>query len=174
MAFSRGEVATGVGILEAQNRLLVANNANESMQSLLSDWSKSAEKIADRLIIVVKNKDVDALNHGTRQYLKLEGVLSGEEIAVSGHHYMKGDSILIKQTNKELGLTNGDLAQLVRVTKDQFVLRLEQGDQTKEISFDPSKYSGFRHGYATTVFKSQGASIKNVFVFHKPPDAVRT
>ena len=166
MAFSKGEVATGVSILQAQNCLLIGKNANESMQSLLSDWSKSAEKIADRLIIAVKNKDVDALNHGARQYLKFEGVLSGEEIAVSGHHYMKGDSILIKQTNKELGLTNGDLAQLVRVTKDQFVLRLEQGDQAKEISFDPSKYSGFRHGYATTVFKAQGASIKDVFVFH--------
>jgi hypothetical protein len=166
MAFSRGEVVTGVGILQAQNRLLVAKNANESMQSLLADWSKSQEKVADRLIIAVKNKDVDALNHGARQYLKLEGVLSGEEIAVGGHHYMQGDRILIKQTNKELGLTNGDLAQLVRASKDQFVLRLENGNQTKEIAFDPSKYSSFRHGYATTVFKSQAASILDVFVFH--------
>jgi Ti-type conjugative transfer relaxase TraA len=169
MAFSRGEVASGVGILQAQNRLLVANNANESMQSLLSDWSKSAEKIADRLIIAVKNKDVDALNHGARQYLKLEGVLSGEEIAVGGHHYMQGDRILIKQTNKELGLTNGDLAQLVGVSKDKFVLRLEndnKDNKARDISFNPSSYSGFRHGYATTVFKSQAASILDVFVFH--------
>ena len=174
MAFSRGEVASGVGILQAQNRILVANNANESMQSLLSDWSKSAEKIADRLIIAVKNRDVDALNHGARQYLKVEGVLSGEEIAVGGHHYMQGDRILIKQTNKELGLTNGDLAQLVGVSKDKFVLRIENGEngdkdsnKAKEILFNPSKYSGFRHGYATTVFKAQGASIRDVFVFHE-------
>lgn len=170
MAFSRGEVATGVGILQAQNRLLVASNANESMQNLLSHWSKSEEKIADRLIIAVKNKDVDALNHGARQYLKVEGVLSGEEIAVGGHHYMQGDRILIKQTNKELGLTNGDLAQLVAVSKDKFVLCLENEDKgskdNKEISFNPSSYSGFRHGYATTVFKAQGASIRDVFVFH--------
>ncbi|MBY0580223.1 MAG: AAA family ATPase [Rickettsiales bacterium] len=170
MAFSRGEVATGVGILRAHNRLLVANNANESMQMLLADWSKSDEKIADRLIIAVKNKDVDALNHGARQYLKLEGILSGEEIAVGGHHYMQGDRILIKQTNKELGLTNGDLAQLVAVSKDKFVLRLENEDKgskdNKEISFNSSSYSGFRHGYATTVFKAQGASIRDVFVFH--------
>ena len=170
MAFSRGEVATGVGILQAQNRLLVASNANESMQNLLSHWSKSEEKIADRLIIAVKNKDVDALNHGARQYLKVEGVLLGAEIAVGGHHYMQGDRILIKQTNKELGLTNGDLAQLVAVSKDKFVLRLENEDKgskdNKEISFNPSSYSGFRHGYATTVFKAQGASIRDVFVFH--------
>ncbi len=170
MAFSRGEVATGVGILQAQNRLLVASNANESMQNLLSHWSKSEEKIADRLIIAVKNKDVDALNHGARQYLKVEGVLLGAEIAVGGHHYMQGDRILIKQTNKELGLTNGDLAQLVAVSKDKFVLRLENEDKSskdnKEISFSPSSYSGFRHGYATTVFKAQGASIRDVFVFH--------
>jgi Ti-type conjugative transfer relaxase TraA len=177
MAFSRGEVATGVGILQAQNRLLVASNANESMQNLLSHWSKSEEKIADRLIIAVKNKDVDALNHGARQYLKVEGVLSGEEIAVGGHHYMQGDRILIKQTNKELGLTNGDLAQLVAVSKDKFVLRLENEDKSskdnKEISFSPSSYSGFRHGYATTVFKAQGASIRDVFVFHDGLAGVR-
>jgi Ti-type conjugative transfer relaxase TraA len=170
MAFSRGEVATGVGILQAQNRLLISKNANESMQVLLADWSKSEEKLTDRLIIAVKNKDVDALNHGARQYLKVEGVLFGEEIAVGGHHYMQGDRILIKQTNKELGLTNGDLAQLVAVSKDKFVLRLENEDKSskdnKEISFSPSSYSGFRHGYATTVFKAQGASIRDVFVFH--------
>jgi Ti-type conjugative transfer relaxase TraA len=170
MAFSKGEVASGVGILQAQNRIIVDKNANESMQSLLVAWNQSEETITGRLIVAVKNRDVDTLNHGARQYLKVEGVLSGEEIAVGGHHYMQGDRILIKQTNKELGLTNGDLAQLVAVSKDKFVLRLENEDKgskdNKEISFNPSSYSGFRHGYATTVFKAQGASIRDVFVFH--------
>jgi Ti-type conjugative transfer relaxase TraA len=167
MAFSKGEVGTGVGVLQAQNRLIQNKDANESMQSLLAAWNKSEEPITNRLIIAVKNKDVDSLNHGARQYLKLEGELSGAEIAVGGRHYMKGDRILIKQTNKDLGLTNGDLARVVHASKDRFVLRLEEGgDNAREIAFDPSTYSGFKHGYATTVFKAQGASIKDVFVFH--------
>ncbi|KJV50590.1 conjugal transfer TraA domain protein [Orientia tsutsugamushi str. Gilliam] len=33
------------------------------------------------------------------------------------------------------------------------------------MSFDPSKIQ-FKHGYASTVYKAQGASIKDVYVLH--------
>ena len=174
MAFSNGEVSTGVSILQTQNKLVEHGDKDQSMQSLLADWSKSNEKISDRLIIAVKNSDVAALNHGARQYLKLEGVLSGEEIAVGGSHYMKGDRILIKETNKDLGLVNGEFATVIHASKERFIINLEdvqkkeEGDSnnSKRIEFDPSEYRGFRHGYATTVFKAQGASILDVYVFH--------
>ena len=174
MAFSNGEVSTGVSILQAQNKLVEHGDKDQSMQSLLADWSKSNEKISDRLIIAVKNSDVAALNHGARQYLKLEGGLSGEEIAVGGSHYMKGDRILIKETNKDLGLVNGEFATVIHASKERFIINLEdvqkkeEGDSnnSKRIEFDPSEYRGFRHGYATTVFKAQGASILDVYVFH--------
>jgi Ti-type conjugative transfer relaxase TraA len=174
MAFSNGEVSTGISILQAQNKLVEHGDKEQSMQSLLADWSKSEEKISDRLIIAVKNSDVAALNHGARQYLKLEGVLSGEEIAVGGSHYMKGDRILIKETNKDLGLINGDFATVMHASKERFVVSLEDvkdesdkpSDNSKIVEFAPSEYRGFRHGYATTVFKAQGASIRDVYVFH--------
>lgn len=174
MAFSNGEVSTGVSILQAQNKLVEHGDKDQSMQSLLADWSKSNEKISDRLIIAVKNSDVAALNHGARQYLKLEGGLSGEEIAVGGSHYMKGDRILIKETNKDLSLVNGEFATVIHASKERFIINLEdvqkkeEGDSnnSKRIEFDPSEYRGFRHGYATTVFKAQGASILDVYVFH--------
>ena len=174
MAFSNGEVSTGVSILQAQNKLVEHRNKEQSMQSLLADWSKSFDKITDRLIIAVKNSDVAALNHGARQYLKLEGILSDEEIAVGCGLYMKGDRILIKETNKDLGLVNGDFATIIHASKERFVISLEDvkdesdklNDNSKIVEFAPSEYRGFRHGYATTVFKAQGASIKDVYVFH--------
>ncbi|MDP5021265.1 MAG: hypothetical protein NWP91_06000, partial [Rickettsiaceae bacterium] len=138
------------------------------MSTLLTDWSKSDHNISDRLILAVKNKDVAALNHGARQYLKLEGKLTGNEIALAGNHYMKGDKILITRTNKELGLINGDLAELVVASEGKFTIKLAGGEgiQDQKISFNPSEYNGFRHGYATTVFKAQGASIADVYMFH--------
>ena len=163
ISFSKGEVRSGVGILQQHNRIISASDKISSMEALLVDWNKSVQPLENKLIIAVKNKDVAALNHGVRQYLKTDGALIGAEIAVGGNHYMQGDLVLIKQTNKELGLINGDLAKLTSVSKGQFVLKKAQG---KEISFDPSIYSGFRHGYATTVFKAQGLSINDVFVLH--------
>ena len=156
MAFSKGEVRSGVNILQQYNRTINSDDKISSMKALLVDWNKSTQPLENKLIIAVKNKAVAPLNHGVRQYLKTDGVLAGQEIAVGGNHYMQGDLILIKQANKELGLINGDLAKLTHVSKEQFTLQDTRGQET---SFDPTQYSGFRHGYATTVFKAQGLSI---------------
>ncbi|MDP4708948.1 MAG: AAA family ATPase, partial [Rickettsiaceae bacterium] len=177
MAFSNGEVKSGIAILQANNKIIESSTKDASMQNLLSDWSKSNESLNDRLIIAVTNRDVNALNHGARQYLKLSGDLRGEEISVAGSHYMKGDRILIKDTNKGLGLVNGDFATVVHASKERFVISMEgargggnenglTNDNKKLVEFNPSAYSGFKHGYATTVFKAQAASILEVFVFH--------
>ena len=179
MAFSNGEVRSGVAILQEQNKIIESSTKDESMQKLLADWSGSKESISDRLIIAVTNRDVNALNHGARQYLKLSGDLRGEEIAVAGNHYMKGDRILIKNTDKKLGLVNGDFATIIHASKERFVISMEKvagdksyitnniiNDNSKVVEFNPAAYSGFRHGYATTIFKAQGASILDVFVFH--------
>jgi Ti-type conjugative transfer relaxase TraA len=182
MAFSQGEVRSGVAILEQEDRIKWDNDASSSMQSLLLSWQESDYAIENRLIMAVKNKDVAALNHGVRQYLKLEGKLTGQEIEVAGNHYMKGDRILISTSNKNLGLVNGDIGVILEVSKDRFIISMNgsknnrkdeeynlfegQKINNKIIGFNPSEYSGFRHSYATTVFKAQGASIKDVYVFH--------
>jgi len=169
MAFSEGNVRSGISILSQENRIKWQTDNAESMQVLLADWYKSGELPRDRLILAVKNKDVAALNHGARQYLKAEGKLTGLEIEVGGNHYMRGDRILIQKTNRELGVINGDLGEILEVTKDRFIISMQNtdnSDNAKIIEFNPAQYNGFRHGYATTIFKAQGASIKDVYVFH--------
>jgi len=170
MAFSKGDVATGLSILDTDNRIRWDADSHASMHELLHDWSVSEFTMRDRLILAVRNKDVAALNHGAREHFKLEGKLTGTEFSVDGNHYMKGDRVLITKTNKKLGLTNGDLAEISHASKDKFILRFRYDkfnvDNDKYVSFDPAEYRGFRHGYATTVFKAQGASIPDVYVYH--------
>jgi Ti-type conjugative transfer relaxase TraA len=176
-SFASGEVARGVTILEQEQRIKRQENSSESMQSLLADWNNSEVAVSDRLILAVKNKDVAALNHGAREYLKLDGKLMGVEIEVGGNHYMKGDRILIGKTDKHLGVVNGEIGELLEISKGRFVVAI-QNSNTKSggnsdnkndneiIEFNPAQFNSFRHGYATTVFKAQGASIKDVYVFH--------
>ncbi|MCA0254640.1 MAG: AAA family ATPase, partial [Proteobacteria bacterium] len=166
MAMSRGEIRSGVKILHEQGKIIEHEDKQSSMQGLIEDWSKSDKRVEDKLIIAISNKDVAALNHGVRQYLKLSGKLTGDEIRVGSHYYQKGDRILITETNKDLGLTNGDHAQLVEATADKFVIDKSRGKVQELIEFSPKDYGGFKHGYATTVFKAQGASISDVYVYH--------
>ena len=171
MAFSKGDVRAGLAELRSGERISWSEDSASSMDLLLKKWSSSNYGAKDRLILAVKNKDVAALNGGARQYLKLEGKLKGMEYKVGANRYMRGDRVLITKTNKELGLVNGDLAEISYASRDKFTLTLcgsnsQEGEEQRHVSFDPSGYSGFRHGYATTVFKAQGASIKDVYVFH--------
>ncbi len=169
--FAGGRVLEGLNILERNERIKWSGNADKSMQELLGDWSSSKYGIGDRIILAVENKHVNALNAGARQYLKLVGKLEGEEISVSGNYYMKGDRILITATNKELGVINGDLGEVIGASTEKFIISILGSE--KIIEFNPKEYDGFRHGYATTIFKAQGASIKDVYVFHDKFSGIR-
>lgn len=169
-AFANGEVRTGIDILIQEGRIVQNSDKFSSIQTLLQDWSKSSEAVHNKLILAVKNDDVDLLNKGARIFLKANNRLSGPEVSIGKIGYASGDRIVIKETRKELSLINGDFAEIVKASKEEFVIRIEGKSQNrtdpKEISFNPSEYQGFGHGYATTVYKSQGASINDVFVLH--------
>ncbi|WP_375327438.1 AAA family ATPase [Candidatus Tisiphia endosymbiont of Nemotelus uliginosus] len=178
MALSNGDVRSAVSILEEEQRIKWSSDAIQSMQSLVADWHKSSYAIDDKIILAVRNKDVAALNHGVRQYLKLEGKLKGQEIEVGGDHYMRGDRIVISSTNKELGIVNGELGVILDVSTNRFIISLTNPNYIKDskdskssseyrmVEFNPSEFNSFKHGYAVTIFKGQGASIKDVYVYH--------
>nr|WP_245406876.1 hypothetical protein [Orientia tsutsugamushi] len=75
---------------------------------------------------------------------------------------MVGDRIVFQKSNKDLQIQNSEFATLTSVNKNEFVAKTDAG---KKVSFDPSKIQ-FKHGYASTVYKVQGASIKDVYVLH--------
>ncbi|KJV78084.1 toprim domain protein [Rickettsia hoogstraalii str. RCCE3] len=75
---------------------------------------------------------------------------------------MVGDCIVFKSTNKDLQIENGAFASIVSVSNNRFIAKTGSG---KEIEFNPQKVS-FKHGYASTVYKAQGASIKDVYILH--------
>ena len=166
MCLSRGDARTGLSILQQEGRIEWGVDSQESMRDLLGDWQNSRIPLADKIIIAVENKNVDALNAGARQYLKASGYLVGDEYSIAGREFMRGDRVLITKTDKSLGVTNGDIGTIEYADSNKFVLSLGSGKDAKHVEFDPNTYSGFRHGYATTVFKAQGASIKDVYVFH--------
>ena len=76
---------------------------------------------------------------------------------------MAGDRIVFKKSNKALGINNGDFASLESLNSTSFKAKLDNG---KDIEFNPNEFSDFKHGYASTIYKAQGSSIKDVYVFH--------
>jgi ATP-dependent exoDNAse (exonuclease V) alpha subunit len=167
LSFSNDDIRGGINILKSNNRLYSASTKIDSAEQLLNNWNDSSEAVQHRLIIAVKNNDVDTLNAGARELLKAKNILSGAEISITkdgkDFFFMKNDRIVFNQSNKELGLSNGDFGRLEAVSSTKFAVILDQG---REVEFNPTEFSGFKHGYASTVYKAQGASIKDVYVLH--------
>jgi Ti-type conjugative transfer relaxase TraA len=171
-SFAKGDVKDGIFLLNKHKKLLIANDKQDSLNQLLQDWSKSKQSILDRLILTISNKDVDIINDAVRGLLKKQGYVYGQEYEVSTLDGSSGkqiktrfamrDRIVITKSDKEQSLQNGDFGQIVSVSKQSFSIMFDDG---RKLEIDPNK-AQFKHGYAATVYKSQGASIKDVFVLH--------
>ncbi|MCZ6924021.1 MAG: AAA family ATPase [Rickettsia endosymbiont of Ixodes persulcatus] len=165
--FARSDITGGLHLLKQHNCLKIYHTLEESMARLIEDWSNSKFALNERLIITMCNIEVDSINQGIRELLKAKGLLTGKEYrrylpSQQYEDYMAGDRILFKTTNKDLQIENGEFATITLVSNDKFVAKT---DSRKEIEFNPQDVS-FKHGYASTVYKAQGASIKDVYVLH--------
>ena len=81
-AFAMGDTKVGLEVLLSQGRLLSGENKIAAIGALLNKWHSSSESLDDKLIIAIKNSDVDIINAGARALLKSAGVLSGTEYVV--------------------------------------------------------------------------------------------
>ncbi|WP_419234815.1 AAA family ATPase [Rickettsia endosymbiont of Nabis limbatus] len=165
--FARSDIAGGLRLLEQYKCLKIDHTLEESMARLINDWNNSKFALNERLIITIRNAEVDSINQGIRELLKVKGLLTGKEYRCylspkQYEDYMAGDRILFKSTNKDLQIENGEFATITSVSNDKFVAKTDSG---KEITFNP-EHIEFKHGYASTVYKAQGSSIKDVYVLH--------
>lgn len=204
---ARHDIKAGIKILEAHKGLRVSESLEVSMNRLIKDYVSSEYALNEKLVISLRNVEVDALNLGIREALKERGVIGGEiggesktggggaelrsadadsvEIKRDGaaarsrsllnvtrvlhdgkkvmREYVNGERILFTATDKDYGVKNGEFATLTSVAKGQFVACLDNGN---EVSFDPTVLHQFTYGYASTVYKAQGASIKFVAMLH--------
>ncbi|WP_109234597.1 AAA family ATPase [Orientia tsutsugamushi] len=164
--FAESNILSGITLLRQNKCVKFDNTLQDSMSKLIYNWSLSKFKLHEKLVITVRNKDVDILNSSIRSLLKANGTLQGTEyrrsIAGRKESYMAGDRIVFQTSDKDLQIQNSEFATLTSVNKNEFVAKTDAG---KEVSFDPTRIQ-FKHGYASTVYKVQGASIKDVYVLH--------
>jgi Ti-type conjugative transfer relaxase TraA len=165
-SFAKGDVEDGIHILNEQKKLVIAKDKATSCSELLEHWSRSDYVAEDRLMLTIANKDVDALNAGARHILKSRGYIRGAEFEIENRYtkavFGANDRIVISESNKRLGLQNGEFARIISVSAESFKVKFDDG---REVDLDPSK-AQFKHGYAATVYKAQGSSVRDVFVLH--------
>lgn len=124
---------------------------------------------ASRLALAYRRKDAHALNQAVRKAPQSGGELAEEKLFKTNHGpraFASGDRIIFTKNDTDLGVKNGTLGTVEGFGENSLTVLLDGNgqDQTRHLTFSPKQYASIDHGYATTIHKSQGATVDYAFV----------
>jgi hypothetical protein len=76
-----------------------------------------------------------------------------------------GDRVQIIGTDKQRGLLNGNAGPISKIEDTTIHLQLD-GRGGRQIAFDAKEFNEFRHGYAGTIYKGQGRTLDQTYLYH--------
>ena len=163
------KVGEAVKKLSEQGAIHWKKTKEESMASLIKVWAddRSRDQNKSQLILSNRNVDVDALNKAVREIRLEKGEISSKgyqcQTARGKEIFSQGDRVCFTETDKKLGIANGSFGEIKELSEKKCMVQLDKGDT---VSFDPELYHGIKLGYASTIYKSQGKTIDQVYALH--------
>ncbi|MHB8270219.1 AAA family ATPase [Bradyrhizobium sp.] len=142
----------------------------EAQAALVRKWAADteADPAKTRFVFAYTNDDVSKINLAIRQVRRERGELGEDHkfaTARGQEAYATGDRIQIIGTDKERGLLNGHAGTITKIKGTTIHLQLD-GRAGRVIAFDAKEFKEFRHGYAGTIYKGQGRTLDQTYLYH--------
>ena len=164
---ARGNIRKAIGAYTVHGRMIGLRLKDETAYRLIADWSRDFDPTKTTLILAHLRRDVRMLNDMARAELVTRGIL-GEGFAFrteDGHrNFAIGDQIVFLKNEGSLGVKNGMLGKVVETAQNRIVAEIGEGEHRRQIIVEQRFYNNLDHGYATTIHKSQGATVDRVKV----------
>ncbi|MDQ0561231.1 Ti-type conjugative transfer relaxase TraA [Rhizobium mesoamericanum] len=181
--FASHRTKAGLSAYEAHGHVHFKTDRREALKSIVADYVMDRASSPDRTRIAVahRRKDVHAINAGIRTVLQERGELAkgmegsddlGRELTYRTNDgtraFARGDRIVFLANDRDLNVKNGMLGEVVSVEPDTIQVRLDGktrgSDGQRHVTIPVKTYQAFDHGYATTIHKTQGATVDRSFV----------
>ncbi|NEJ92099.1 Ti-type conjugative transfer relaxase TraA [Rhizobium ruizarguesonis] len=182
--FASHRTAAGLSAYAARENLHLKTDRAETLKAIIADYvaDRSAHPDATRIAMAHRRDDVRAINAGIRARLQERGELAkgsnnppgdqGEELSYQTNNgkrsFARGDRIVFLENDRDLAVKNGMLGEVIAVAPDAIQVRLDGKAQTqdgqRQVTVPVNRYQAFDHGYATTIHKTQGATVDRSFV----------
>ena len=133
---------------------------------LIDRWDRARQSSPGdtRIILTHTNDEVRELNQAARGRMRASGEL-GSDVTVKAERgeraFASGDRIMFLRNERELGVKNGTLGIVERVTPQAMAVRTDDG---RAVTFDTKDYAHVDHGYAATIHKAQGMTVDRTHV----------
>lgn len=163
MNMAKGMIAEAVDHYHEKGAIVFSETTEAAAQNLIHEWQADITNtnLQDSVVLAFTRASVGYLNEQARLALKEKQILGQEETTVQGFErplkIAIGERLLFRQNDKNLGVRNGDLGTVQSIKSNQFQIKLDSG----ELLTIPSSYTKMDYGYALTVHKSQGMTVKH-------------
>jgi len=164
---ARGNIGTALESYDNAGMVRGEWTREETIRSLIEDWNSDYNPARTSLILAHMRRDVRELNELARGKLVERGLVEdGHSFRTEDgiRKFAAGDQIVFLRNEGTLGVKNGMLAKVVDASPGRIVARVGDGDDRREVTIEQHFYGNVDHGYATTVHKSQGATVNDVKV----------
>ena len=165
--FAEGKFHDALGLYQAKGGIHWTRTQGEARAELLDVYGHDVAAAPDksRFIFAYTNVDCAELNRGAREVHRALGRLGADHELDSADGrlaFAAGDRLQFGKTDKKLGLYNGATGTVRDI--DGSVVTVDIDGKT--VSFDSTEYQSFRHGYAGTIYKGQGATVDHAYLYH--------
>ena len=169
-ALATGRTGEAIHAYDGKGMVHAADTRDQARGELVDGWDRArqAEPGKSRIILTHTNAEVQSLNGEARGRLRASGDL-GDDVTVKAERgerqFATGDRIMFLRNERGMGVKNGTLATIERVSPEGMAVRLDDG---RGVAFDTKDYAHVDHGYAATFHKSQGVTVDRAHVLATP------
>jgi Ti-type conjugative transfer relaxase TraA len=165
-----GNFHDALGIYERKGAIHWTRTQGEARAELVEQWAKDSAQHPEksRFVFAQTNDDVSSLNAALRAVRRERGELGPDHMlptALGRYNFAVGDRIQFTDTDKRAGIANGRVGTIEAIDGTHIAVRLD-GRQPAVISFDAASFNQFRHGYAGTIYRGQGKTLDQTFLYH--------
>jgi Ti-type conjugative transfer relaxase TraA len=169
-ALATGRTGEAIHAYDGKGMVHAADTREQARSELVDGWDRArqAEPGNSRIILTHTNAEVRELNNEARGRLRATGDL-GDDVAVKTERgerqFATGDRIMFLRNERGMGVKNGTIGTIERVSPEGMGVRLDDG---RQVAFDTKDYAHVDHGYAATFHKSQGVTVDRTHVLATP------
>lgn len=175
--FATDRTGDALARYESAGMVHEAATREEAREKLVAMWAHDREERPDRTSIILTHTraEVAELNGLAREAMRSSGALSGDDVALTTERgeraFAVGDRVLFLRNDRDLRIKNGSIGTVREVASDRMSVQLDDGTKAgagRIVGFDPRAYAHVEHGYATTIHKAQGVTVRNAYVLATP------
>jgi ATP-dependent exoDNAse (exonuclease V) alpha subunit len=161
-----GSVEVAVDWYVKQRRVVTAPSRDAALDGTVAAWVADVDAGLETTMLAWRRANVAALNARARAVMADSGRLTGAELVVDGTGYRAGDRIvtLAPGANGDTVTSQRGVVTAVDMNTRSLLACMDDG---REHLLGPDDIAADRlaHGYATTVHRSQGATVDAAHLF---------